>query len=461
MPDRQCLSGKGNKAGMGNGRKGKVIDINKYRWYRAGQHLRTKLAEFADHEMLMDEVGIARGLYFSVMDPDLVDEEDEFLMERFFEWFIFDYRIRGRTLLEYVKMAGRFTAEEKELLDRWGKTRSSIYQVVQVSDDAHAITLNDLINGGKVVVRDPDVVRELVPGQVLFIRVLPVGDEFEFSTGGLILPAYSKDYIISRIKLDARLYWSKKGGQGKWSTYLQSRAHIINALVMETASIVWSLEEHYEKNIGVNAIDQGEPNPQVAQHVTNLFLDYFYDRWINEPMEILQGRTPLEASRTKGGRKKLETLLRELLKIEKNRAQKGEPYYDMSKVFKRLNLPLDENSTAEKNRSKNPPSSSGAGKGYADVARLIRSGLTEMGYPSKQVSKAEKLWRDYSQLVSPTFKKPETWAAAVIYAVAKGTGDKLVNQNTLARQYNISASAISSNYRNICRTLQIDKDEER
>ena len=111
MPDKQCLSGTGKKTSAGNANMENVIDIGKYRWWRRGQHLRSKLAEFADHEMLMDEVGVARERYFSVIDPDLADYEDEFLVERFFEWFIFDYRIRGRTLQEYVLTAGKISHE--------------------------------------------------------------------------------------------------------------------------------------------------------------------------------------------------------------------------------------------------------------------------------------------------------------------------------------------------------------
>ncbi|AGL01113.1 cyclin family protein [Desulfoscipio gibsoniae] len=459
MPDKQCLSGNGKKTGAGNKQKDNVIDINKYRWWRAGQHLRTKLAEFADNEMLLDEVGIARELYFSVMDPDFADEEDEFLMERFFEWFIFDYKIRGRTLLQYVKMTGRFNYEETELLKKWAKTRISLYQVVKISDEQF-VTLKDLLKGGKVSVCDPDVVRELAPGHILYIRILPVGDGHEFSTGGLILPAYSKDYIISRVKLDAELYWSKQGVRGKWDAYLQRKAHVINALVIETASIVWGLEEHYDKEIGAKANKTGDFTPQLAQRVTDLFLDYFYDRWINEPMDILLGQTPLEASRTRDGRKKLQTILGELSKVEKGRAQKGEIFYDLSKLFEKLNLTVKKDSATEEKSVNDLDDFAEDSQGYAEVLKLIRDGLTEMGYPLKQVNHAEKLWRDYSQTASPNFKKPETWAAAVIYAMARSTGDKLVNQNTLARQYNISASTISNNYRNICRAMQINKDEE-
>jgi len=320
--------------------------------------------------------------------------------------------------------------------------------VLQLGNE-YEITLRDVIRNKDMKVRDRQAACEIEPGHMLYIRVLPLGEENEFSTGGLILPGYFESYLLNRVKIDAEVFWSKRNRRGSWDIYLRDRAHMLNAMVMEMGTL-WELpEERPDPKIKPDSqeiADDVEPGRQ-----PNNVLDYFYDRWINEPMDILQGQTPLEASITKAGRKKLQTLLRELLKVEKNRAKKGEPVYDLSKVYQRLNIPAKEDFTP----------SDGVGYDYADVTKLIRDGLTEMGYPAKQVNNAEKLWRDYSQAVLPTFKKPETWAAAVIYAVARRIGDKLVNQNTLARQYNISASTISCNYRNICRTLQIDKDEER
>jgi len=362
-------------------------------------------------------------------------------------------------LLEYVTVAGELSEEEIDMLKKWGKTRSSIYQVVRVKNDV--VALKDVLRSGEVEVSDPDIVQELMPGQLLFIRVLPVGEGFEFSTGGLVLPFYSKDYIVSRISLDAESFWRNSGRLGRWDIFLQRRAHIINALVMETASVVWSLGEKYDQELDGDGI---APH-RASKRATNLFLEHFYERWVNEPMDVLQGQTPLEAARTQAGRDKLQSLLQELLETGEQVGDKDEQRDRLAKIYRKLNMTFDEPQSDEP-RSDEPQAEPSqqlslpeddAEQFYPKVSELIRKGLQEMGYQAKQIGIAEKMWQEYSKIVSPTFKKPETWAAAVIYAVTNNSGNKLINQTTLAVKYNISASIISSNYRSFYRTLQRNK----
>ena len=450
MPDKQHLSGNNDKTSLDDTQKETLVDLDRYRWWRTGQHLRSKLADFADHETLMDELDSARERFYSVIDLDLLDYEDEFLRERFYEWFIFDYRMRGRTLLEYVTVAGNLSDSEVALLKKWGKARCSLYQVIKVQNKS--VILKDVLRNTETEVADPDIVQELVPGQLLFIRIIPVGDLYEFSTGGLILPFYSKDYIISRINLDAELFWSNRTKRGKWDVFLQRRAHVINAMVMETASAVWGLGENYNQECR-DDLGHGDVPQQVIHRAKKLFLDCFYERWINEPMDVLQGQTPLEASRTQPGRDKLRTLLRELLQIEEQQAAKGEPAYDLAKICQKLGLVLD----LTENERQQLTSQRDTEQSYPKVSELIRQGLLEIGYQSKQIKAVEKMWLDYSKLKSPAFKKPESWAAAVIYAVTKSTGNKLFSQSALAVKYNVSASTISSNSRSFYRTLQKNK----
>lgn len=449
VPDKQCPCGSGKTISACCGQKDKVIDLNQYRWRRAGRHLRRKLAEFADHEMFLEEAEIAREYFFRLIDEDLVGDEDDLLLERFFEWFIFDYRIREQTLIEYFSLAGNLNPEEKVLLDKWKVARNSFYQVLEV-DGQSRIMLDDLIRGGRLEVNDSNAVHELEQGHILLMRVLPVGENNEFSTGGLVLPPESKNYIVSRVKQDAELYWQEHGNRGNWDGYLRDKAHVLNALVVELGSI-WGLLQN-DDGIDSQFITSGEGHfAGMAQQVTNIFLDYFYDRWINEPMDVLQGKTPMEASRTRQGRKKLQALLQELGKIEKSRAQKGEPFYDLSRLRKKLRLP--EGSLQRKTGGID--NDKWTGPDYDGVAALIKDGLEKIGYRS-QIKKAVELWEKYSSMARPTFRKPGAWAAAVIYAVVRLLGDENIRQNELADMYNVSASTISSNYRSICRTLQLN-----
>jgi hypothetical protein len=67
-------------------------------------------------------------------------------------------------------------------------------------------------------------------------------------------------------------------------------------------------------------------------------LDEYYDEWVDRPLEILEGKTPRELSRTKKIREKLDSILRELESIYKHARQRGEPYYDVGKLRKKLRL---------------------------------------------------------------------------------------------------------------------------
>lgn len=452
MPDK-CSCGSGKKEGSCCGEKNNVIDLNRYRWWRAGQQLRKHLAEFADNDAFFDEAEVARESFFSVIDPELVDEDDDFLLERFFEWFIFDYHIGDRSLLEYYGLIKELGIEEKELVNKWKDARSSVYQVTVVNKNDSKIVMNDLLCGGELEVYDRNAARELESGHIMLMRILPVGNEYEFSTGGLILPSHSKNYVISRIKLDAELYWNSNGGSnvgwGDWNIYLRERAHVLNALIMETSSFVWDLPAD-SKELNERLLLNEKHSSKLAQQVTDVFLDYFYERWLHEPMDVLQGKTPLEASRTKSGRQKLQTLLRELEKVEVARKQKGEPFYDLTRLWQRLHLPKDIALLKPDKRQHFKQ----FGTDDTGVNKLIRQGMIKLGYRTDQAKSAIEIWQKYNEIEHPTFKKPEVWAAAVIYTVAKLLGDKTVSQNELARMFNISASTISLNYKNICHVLQ-------
>lgn len=67
-------------------------------------------------------------------------------------------------------------------------------------------------------------------------------------------------------------------------------------------------------------------------------LDKHYDKWVNTPLEILDGKSPIDAFKTKEGRGKLNAVIDELEVIYEHAKNRGEPYYDVSKLRKKLKL---------------------------------------------------------------------------------------------------------------------------
>lgn len=67
-------------------------------------------------------------------------------------------------------------------------------------------------------------------------------------------------------------------------------------------------------------------------------LDSHYDKWVNTPLEILDGKSPKDSLKTKDGRVKLNSVIDELEIIYEQAKNRGEPYYDVSKLRKKLKL---------------------------------------------------------------------------------------------------------------------------
>ncbi|MEQ9620220.1 MAG: DUF2384 domain-containing protein [Deltaproteobacteria bacterium] len=67
-------------------------------------------------------------------------------------------------------------------------------------------------------------------------------------------------------------------------------------------------------------------------------LDDYYTRWIDQPNPALKGKTPREAAKSTEGRKNLINVLSELEAIYDSAKKRGEPYYNLDKIRKNLNL---------------------------------------------------------------------------------------------------------------------------
>jgi hypothetical protein len=67
-------------------------------------------------------------------------------------------------------------------------------------------------------------------------------------------------------------------------------------------------------------------------------LDEHYDRWIDKPLHTLKNKTPREALETDQGKKLLNSILNELQGFYDEAKERGEPYYNMKNLRKKLRL---------------------------------------------------------------------------------------------------------------------------
>ena len=84
--------------------------------------------------------------------------------------------------------------------------------------------------------------------------------------------------------------------------------------------------------------DSGPP-PEVAEQVLREYLDDHYRRTLDDPLPVLDGKTPRQAVKTKKGRRQVVDWLKYLENSEFRRAaHQGHKPYDMAWMWRELKI---------------------------------------------------------------------------------------------------------------------------
>lgn len=92
---------------------------------------------------------------------------------------------------------------------------------------------------------------------------------------------------------------------------------------------------------------------------------------------------------------------------------------------------------------------------------LIRTVMAEHTFPAKAIRNAEKLWMDFARVSLVNPRRPEPWAGAIVYAMARLLGRTEITLKVLSERLEISTSIISINFNTISRNLKIIKGDKR
>lgn len=434
-----------------------LVSLNDYRERKTGQIMRQKLGEFASDPMFLAEMDKAQELYFTGLSSDIIEENNELIIERCFEWFIFDYVMKnGLTLLDMYIAKKTVADKEIEMINEWSASRQSLYVVCNVSSNGR-LKIRDLVLNRKFVVENYEVPGKLEKGTIVFMRVIKVGQKHEFSTGGLALPPSCYESLMKKLKVDIGRYFANKTNKTDISLdeYLKRRAHKINAWVMDLAYQV----THFFKE---QEFFTDKLSSRITQQITDIFLDDYYDKWINQPTQTLDGKTPLQACKTVHGRAKVEEMLRELEVMEMGRIKKGEPHYDINKVRARLGMIRWNNNKANlsiKNqlviKSLDRENCLWSKRIHERVAQLVEESLLVKNYTGDQIKGAVKLWFDYCTKENPVIRRERLWVATVLYTLGRLELDRTVQQQKLAGEYGVNPSRLSERFRAMCRALDL------
>jgi tetratricopeptide (TPR) repeat protein len=83
------------------------------------------------------------------------------------------------------------------------------------------------------------------------------------------------------------------------------------------------------------------------------------------------------------------------------------------------------------------------------VARLLASSMPQAGFSAEHLHRAQALWEDFNGRRLPRVAKPEVYAAAIEYAIAKLHKVRGVTQAELGHRYGVAPATISSRYAEI------------
>ncbi len=423
-----------------------VVDINEYKIDQTDKELRKKLVDYSERPEIQSQLGEA--FYIWKNDPDFTSEDldedkiDELTFEKFFDWFLYDYKLidSEERLAErfYSEEGASLSASEKILIQDWIKSIYSFFEVQEVVPGEICL-LKDIFSGNSLEVLDKASTKQIKQSDIIAARPIKIGNQYYFSGIVSLYPPPFKKLITEFFDKEFKEYKKLYGKQKTKLSYLKDWGFQIGAYVEETANnphfvtpeghefviaiadysveqyekcikklegikslkelsdkteelrafswekigrntITGSLEIEKDKlriecySIDMIALAKAKIETQCKDSITHIKdtikeldtfidksqnepkklkklplgvknkkeldteLDNHYDKWVTTPLEVLGKISPKEAMKSKEGRVKLSLVIDELEAIYEQARKRGEPYYDVSKLRKKLKL---------------------------------------------------------------------------------------------------------------------------
>ncbi len=96
-----------------------------------------------------------------------------------------------------------------------------------------------------------------------------------------------------------------------------------------------------------------------------------------------------------------------------------------------------------------------------DVEKTLERGMREAGFSAEQLDQARALWADFREGRRLHVSKPESYAAAVEYAIACVQGLDGVTQTSVAKRYGIARRTLAHRYVQIREALELEPGDPR
>lgn len=196
--------------------------------------LNKRMIRFSQDTRFAERLAKALPVYWdSYYDIETADEMDMTESLRFFDWFFYDYTEDGdgKTLFQmWIEEQGDKLGErEKSIVDGWMEMPAPSAYVFNDYDAISArFKLTDFFTDEEVVAKSPAGFGNSKRGDLILVRLLPVGSELLFSTVGAFIP---EDEIADlKEKMDAA---RKEDPDGSQNDFLRRNSHLIMHHAME------------------------------------------------------------------------------------------------------------------------------------------------------------------------------------------------------------------------------------
>jgi hypothetical protein len=160
-------------------------------WSQAATWLRRELMKFARDERFNESFALAVPLFWNnYYDMDNVEQMSVLEAMRFIDWFAFDYKLEdGRYLIQvyHEENQDELSDHQKAVLNGWlDAAPSGAYELR--SYEGQMLSLRDITTGEDYEVYEASGHGNVVVGEVIMARILPVHDQLEFSASPAYLP---------------------------------------------------------------------------------------------------------------------------------------------------------------------------------------------------------------------------------------------------------------------------------
>lgn len=167
------------------------------------EELIERLTVYFTGERFQENVTVSKKEFFD--EAGIMDEENhafEMRMMQFLEWYLFTRRLDGigLTPAQYALQLEDFemSAEERPVFENLAATRHSLFEFLKIRGED--IYIKDLFLNKKIVIRDSPIRMGFNRDEIFDARLIPDGENFQFSKAFCFHPAEASKFILGEVK---------------------------------------------------------------------------------------------------------------------------------------------------------------------------------------------------------------------------------------------------------------------